>query len=126
MHGFNPEDLLHFIEMRGFEDDWERLGLDDDDLLALQIAIMAGGKNAPRIKGTGGLRKLRFAPVKWNAGKSGAARVCFVYFETYGIVLLVVAYGKNEKDELSDEEKKFAQKLIREAEREIQRRKSID
>lgn len=57
-----PEDLLHFIELKGFERDWSELGLKDSDLTELQLTIMRGGKLAPLVKNTGGLRKLRFAP----------------------------------------------------------------
>jgi hypothetical protein len=83
-HALSPEDLLHFIETTVFTKAWEGLGLDDEeDLLALQLLIMSQPKAAPVIPGTGGLRKLRFAPVRWNVGASGAARVCYVHFEEY-------------------------------------------
>ena len=36
-----PEDLLTFIELPGFDDDWKHLRLNDDDLWMLQFAIMA-------------------------------------------------------------------------------------
>lgn len=117
-----PDDLLNFIELSGFEHDWKRLGLDDADLTALQLVIMAGGKQAPIVPGTGGLRKLRFAPAAWNTGKRGAVRVCFAYFEKVGIVLLIVAYGKNEKDNLTASEKQVIRQLIADAERELKRR----
>ncbi len=112
-HAFSPEDLLHFVELTEFTQAWDSLGLDDeDDLLALQLMIMTAPKKAPVIKGTGGLRKLRFAPAKWNTGVSGAARVCYVYFEEFGIVLLVIAYSKGEADDLSDAGKRAIRKLI--------------
>jgi hypothetical protein len=75
-----PTDLLHFIELDEFSDDWNSLRLDDDDLLALQVLIMLGPERAAVIEGTGGLRKLRFSPLRWNTGKSGALRVCFAWF----------------------------------------------
>jgi hypothetical protein len=121
-HAFNPEDLLHFIELREFTRGWDDLGLDDeDDLTALQIMIMIGPKNHPVIRGTGGLRKIRFAPDDWNKGKSGSVRVCYVYFQDYGIVLLVVAYGKGEKDDLSAADKRAISKLISGIEKELDR-----
>lgn len=112
-HVFQPMELLSFIEMEGFYQDLKDLGLDDDDLSALQVLIMSNPKIPPVIPGTGGLRKIRFAPAGWRRGKRGAARVCYVYFEDYGIVLLVVAYRKNEKDDLSADEKKAIRNLIR-------------
>lgn len=108
-----PEDLLTFIELRGFIDDWEGMKLDVElDLLALQVAIMAAPKAAPVIPGTGGLRKLRFSPPAWKTGKRDAIRVCYVYFEEFWTVLLVVAYPKSQKDNLTESEKRQINKLI--------------
>jgi hypothetical protein len=119
-HPLTPNDLLHFVEMDGFWDDWQDLGLGDEELLELQLTIMAGGKNAPVIPGTGGLRKLRFAPQSWHIGKSGALRVCFAYFERYGVVLLVVTYSKSDRGDLSVSAKKRIRKLLNEAETELE------
>src|SRR5947209_4509854 len=105
-HGLEkPAELLSFIEMQGFANDWRRLRLTDDDLSDLQQAILTRPRGAPVIAGTGGVRKLRFAPERWAKGKSGAVRVCYVYFEKFGIVLLVVAYGKKETADLSPAQK---------------------
>ncbi|UUO06942.1 hypothetical protein M4951_01200 [Blastopirellula sp. J2-11] len=114
VHCFNPEDLLHFVELDEFEQEWKELGLDvESDLFAVQMVIMSDPKKAPVVPGTGGLRKFRFAPERWNTGKRGAARVCYVYFEEHWTVLLVTVYGKNEKDNLTDEEKKGIQMYIK-------------
>lgn len=99
-----PEDLLTFIELRGFTTGWKQMGLVDQDLGALQMCIMASPTGAPVIPGTGGLRKVRFAPSKWGTGKRGAARVCYAYYEEYAVVLLAAAYSKSRKDDLSREE----------------------
>lgn len=54
-HWPTPEDLLHFVEEPGFEDDWKSLGLNvADDLTALQLMIMTNPKGSPVVKGTGG------------------------------------------------------------------------
>lgn len=111
-HQFNPEGLLDFIEMEGFTDDWEDLRLDVDDLIGLQVSIMVNPRAAPVIEGTGGLRKLRFRPLKSAKGKSGAIRVCYAYFEEYAIVLLVVAYSKNDVATISPKHKKMYRQLI--------------
>jgi hypothetical protein len=125
-HVISPEDLLHFIEVPGFTKAWDALGLDDeDDLMALQLLIMSQPKAAPVISGTGGLRKLRFAPARWNTGTSGAARVCYVYFEKYGIVLLVCVYDKHKQDDLSDAGKKIIRDYIRREKRALDQRQTI-
>jgi hypothetical protein len=100
-----PQKLPGFIELRDFSEAWERLGLEADDLLALQDAILAGPQRPPVIPGTGGLRKIRFAPPSWNVGKRGAIRICYVYFAEPGLILLMLAYCKTEKDTLTAAEK---------------------
>lgn len=73
---------------------------------------MANPLGAPVVRGTGGLRKIRFSPLRWTKGKRGAVRVAYVYFEEYKIVLLVVAYAKNERDDLSAAQTKEIRNLI--------------
>jgi hypothetical protein len=102
-----PEDFLHFVETDEFGDDWQALGLGvENDLWALQMLIMSAPERAPVVSGTGGLRKMRFAPESWNRGKRGAVRVCYAYFPTHWTVLLIMAYGKGRKENLSPAEKK--------------------
>ncbi len=108
-----PEDFLHystvvynFVETDEFRDDWQGLGLDvETDLLAIQAAIMVSPELYPIIKGTGGLRKARFAPEDSNCGKSGSIRVCYAYFKEHWTVLLVMAYGKQDKENISKRER---------------------
>lgn len=89
-----------------FCDDWKDLGLNDEhDLWEMELAIMANPKGGKPNKDTGGLRKMRFAPSRWNTGKRGATRICYVYFEDHWMVLLVVAYGKSDKADLTPVEK---------------------
>ena len=116
-HHLTAEDFLHFVELEGFRDDWERLGLDNEkDDWALQMLIMYNPKGPPVIAGTGGLRKIRFAPERWKVGKRGAVRVCYVYFPDHWTVLLVAAYGKSEKDDLTAEDKKGMRTYIKQVE----------
>lgn len=118
-HAFTPEDLLRFVELKPFTDGWKDLKLNDDDLAALQILIMLNPNGSPVVDGTGGLRKIRFAPARWQTGKSGAVRVGYVYLQEYGTVLLVIAYSKNEKDNLTPDEKKAIRSLLGRIKREF-------
>ncbi len=125
-HSLPPEDLLHFIESTVFTKRWEELGLDDeDDLTALQLFIMLHPAGCPIIKGTGGLRKLRFVPPRSKCGKSGGYRVCYVYFEDYHIVLLVYVYTKHEKDELDAGERNAIRDYIRREKAALANRRTI-
>ena len=49
--------------------------------------------------------------------------MCYVYFEKFGIVLLVVAYGKKETADLSPAQKQALSRLIERQEREWSRRR---
>jgi hypothetical protein len=118
MNGTRAENFLTFVELDEFIDDWKVLGLDDDlDLWSLQNSIMANPDGAPVIQGTGGLRKMRFAPADWHVGKRGAARVCYVYFPDHALVLLCAAYDHREKDNLSPQEKEGIRAYIQQSQR---------
>ena len=118
-HLFTPEDFLSFIELRPFTRHWERLMLTDDDLALLQVAIMTDPRAAPVIEGTGGLRKLRFAPRGWSGGKSGALRVCYAFLEEVGTVILAIVYPKGETDDLDDRAKSIIRQAIERIERSL-------
>lgn len=98
---------------------------DEDDLTDLQLFIMCSPEKYPVIPGTGGLRKLRFVPPDANIGKRGGYRVCYVYFEEYGIVLLVYVYDKHSKDDLKPAEKRIIRDYILRAKKELYRRQTI-
>ena len=61
--------------------------------------------------GTGGLRKLRFAPSS-KTGRRGWFRICYAYFPDAGVVLLIVAYAKSELDDIPAEDKKYFSNMI--------------
>jgi len=67
---------------------------------------MLSPTSPPVIRGTGGLRKMRFAPPSWHTGKRGALRVCYVFLHEHAIVLLVGFYAKNEREDLTAQERK--------------------
>ena len=116
-----PEDLLSFIASTAFERAWKRCGLTDDNLFELQRHILARPNGAPVMAGTGGLRKIRFSPAGAPHGKSGSHRVCYVYFEEFGIILLVTAYSKGKQDNLSAASRNVIRKMIEEQHRLLRR-----
>jgi hypothetical protein len=120
----NPDELLLFIESTVFRKAWKTCGLTDEDLFELQLGILAHPKGHPVVKGTGGLRKVRFSPSDSAHGKSGSYRTCYVYYEEFGIVLLVTAYPKNKTDDLSAAARKAIRKMIEE-QHELLRRGSL-
>lgn len=107
-----------FIELPHFRAKWEKLGLNDSDLRRLQIELLSDPKVGDVMKGTGRLRKMRFAFE--DRGKSGSIRVIYVDFEIYEKIFLITAYPKNEKDNLSDSERNELKQLIKILEEQLQ------
>lgn len=99
------------IYLPPFAAQWLRMGLNDDDLRALENAVM-DHPTQPVVPGTGGLRKTRFAPPSWHTGKSGATRVCYAIFPEFQRIYFVDIYGKNEKADLSAKQKKIIRTLL--------------
>jgi len=56
------------------------------------------------IKGTGGVRKLRFAAS--GRGKRGGARIVYYYLDDYVPLYALLAYAKNVQGDLTAEEKR--------------------
>ena len=98
-----------FIELPLFRTKWEKLGLTDKDLRRLQEMLLTDPKVGAVIKGTGGIRKMRFAFE--HQGKSGSVRIIYVDFEVYEKIYLITAYPKNEKDNLTEGERNELRRL---------------
>lgn len=118
----DPKDWLNFVQMPAFEASWAKLNLNDEDLRALEIVIMGDPQRAPVIAGTGGVRKLRFAAEDWNTGKRGGIRVCYVYFDVVGVVVLLVAFAKASQADLTPAQKKKIRTLVAEIEKYLRER----
>ena len=109
---FEPMDWLRFIHLTPFDRKWNKLGLDDDDLRALQIAIMAAPDRPPVVQKSGGLRKIRFGRKDASQGKSGGFRIGYAYFPNYQIVVLITMYAHNEKSNLSEADRHAIARII--------------
>jgi len=99
-----------FIHTKLFDKKWASLGCDDDDLSELQKAICKNPQGHPVVSGTGGVRKIRVALE--GRGKSGGARVLFVDFVVHGVVGLLSAYPKNEKEDITEDERKILKSMV--------------
>ena len=109
-----------FVRLPNFEACWTKNGLSEEDLLELEIALCSDPKSGAVIQGTGGLRKLRWALP--GLGKRGSLRIVYVDFVVYEKIYLISAYTKNEKDNLSDAEKKTIKKMIQQLGNELRKK----
>lgn len=104
-----------FIQTREFSRNWDALGFNDEDLRRLEHEIMVDPQAGAVIRGTGKLRKMRFALGK--GGKRGGVRVCYVDFLLLETVYLITVYPKNIKENLTSAERNDLRKLIQELEK---------
>ena len=99
-----------FIETPSFTKKWAALGFTDDDLAELQQFLIKNPDAGDTMVGTGGLKKIRYAFK--GRGKSGSARVCYVDFAAFEKNYLIQVFSKDEKQNLTDSEKKEVKKLV--------------
>ena len=74
-----------FVILPEFDKKWKEIGFTDNELKTLQ---------------------------EDGRGKSGSARACYVDFAVYEKIYLITAYTKNEKANLSKEERNEVKRLI--------------
>ena len=96
--------------MPEFDRQWQKMGLDDEELRQLQETLLQNPKAGDVIRGTNGLRKIRIAFE--GQGKSGSGRVAYVDFTVHETIYLITAYPKNVKDDLSKAERNNIAKTI--------------
>jgi hypothetical protein len=107
-----PEEWLRFIQIDPFPGQWAKLKLADDDLRAIEMGIMVAPSGSPVVPGTNGLRKMRIAMPGSNRGKRGSYRVYYVYFQEYGMVLLMAILAKNDREDLKKSDKNALSQVI--------------
>jgi mRNA-degrading endonuclease RelE of RelBE toxin-antitoxin system len=84
--------------------------LPDEDYRDLQNELVQNPLKGKIIRGSGGLRKIRFSlPGK---GKSGGVRVIYYWIKPKEIILMLLVYQKNEQDDLTPDQLKILKSLV--------------
>ena len=86
--------------------------LDRESYRLLQLRLVADPDAGDLIRGTGGLRKIR-----WDAagrGKRGGVRVIYYWAQGDAVILLLLIYSKTQQDDLTAQQKALLKKLIQE------------
>ncbi len=63
--------------------------------------------------GTGGVRKVRFAPPSRHMGRSGAFRVAYAFFRAGETTYLLALFGKNEQENFTAAQKAEFKELMK-------------
>ncbi len=87
-----------FVETRAFTRRVEAL-LPGEVYRALQAALVVNPDAGPVIRGSGGLRKLRWSVA--GRGKRGGARVIYYHHRPGETLLMLFVFAKNERSDLS-------------------------
>lgn len=98
-----------FIETPVFTRRLKKL-LADDSYAAFQRVLAERPDMGDVIEGTGGIRKVRVASS--GHGKRGGSRVIYYHFTLASQIALLLIYPKNEKDDLSADERKALKQII--------------
>jgi hypothetical protein len=96
-----------FVEMRTFSRRREEF-LNDESLRELQHTLLSEPLAGAEIRGTGRLRKLRWAIP--GHGKRGGVRV--IYAPLLRSARLVMVYQKNEQEDLTPEQKRILRAVL--------------
>jgi mRNA-degrading endonuclease RelE of RelBE toxin-antitoxin system len=86
--------------------------LTDDDYRLLQHEVVARPDVGNIIRGSGGLRKVRWAAT--GRGKRGDVRVICYWAVDRETILMLLIYGKNEQDDLTAEQLRVLKGLVEE------------
>ena len=106
---------MHLYFTRTYERAVRKL-LSEDDRREMEAAIVAAPDAAPIIRGTGGIRKLRW--VGSGRGKRGGVRAIYFWHAGPAAVYMLVAYAKAHRDDLTAADRKVLARLVAAVKRE--------
>lgn len=86
--------------------------LSDDEYAGLQQELADDPERGALIRGSGGIRKLRYAVQ--GRGKSGGIRVIYYWVKDDYQIYLLVAYPKSTKDNLTAKEVAILREFVKE------------
>jgi hypothetical protein len=86
--------------------------LDDEELRALQVALLLRPALGALIRGSGGLRKLRWR--SGGHGKRGGVRVIYFWHAGEAVFYLLFAYAKGTRGDFTPAQTRALRRLVQE------------
>ena len=105
---------LTFVESRGFTERLRAL-VHDEAFRAFQNELQSNPEKGDLIQGACGVRKVRMRLP--GRGKSGGARVIYLYLENHAIIYLLMLYTKKEQSDLTPDQKRAICAIVEEIKR---------
>lgn len=104
-----PAGMLEFIYLALFERTRKGV-LDDAEMKCVEDQLLSNPRAGAVMVATGGVRKVRAA--QDGRGKSGSARVAYLYVEEQATVYFILAFPKNVQGNLTAEQKRLVRTLV--------------
>ena len=101
-----------FVELPPFERH-RKSYLDDEAFRGLQQELLTNPQTGDVIKGTGGLRKMRFADEGRGKGKRGGVRVIYYWCLGGAQFWLFTLYDKDEASDLTEDQRKLLAAMLK-------------
>jgi hypothetical protein len=99
---------LQFIYLSSFER--TRGLITDEEMKSLEDELLQNPKKGKVEGGTGGVRKVRVGTD--GKGKSGSARIGYLYVEVKGKIYFILAFPKNVQANFTSDQKKQMRSLV--------------
>ncbi len=103
---------MEIVRTNRYLKDLKRLNAAKSDIDALEAMIAQNPLSGDVIPGLQGIRKIRFA--FYGRGKRGGGRAIYFLRVSEELVIMLNAYAKNEKSDLTNDQKKLALSILKE------------
>ncbi|PZQ49771.1 MAG: hypothetical protein DI556_09885 [Rhodovulum sulfidophilum] len=103
---------MKIVRTRTYLKDLKRMRVSDAERDALEVAIASNPEEGDTMVGLKGVRKIRFA--MGNRGKSGGGRAVYYVMISDDAAIMLHAYAKNEKSDLSGGDRKALLAILKE------------
>jgi len=108
---------MRILRLRPYVRAMISLQIDDTGMRLIEAEIAAAPSAHPVIRGLRGVRKARFA--RAGRGKSGGGRVVYYAALSAETIMMIYAYPKNEKDDLTPADRRAVLAALETALREL-------
>lgn len=103
---------MRIVRTKRYKKDLRRMRVTDAEADAIEIAIASQPEAGDVIEGLRGVRKIRFA--MRNKGKRGGGRAIYLLMVNDDLSILLTAYAKNEKADLTPADRKAILSVLKE------------
>ena len=103
---------MEIIRTRRFNRDVKRIGASDDEIVRLEDEIAYDPSLGVIVQGLKGVRKIRFR--LGQKGKRAGGSAIYYWIVLNGVIVMLTAYGKNDKADLDSNDRKDILAFLRE------------